>query len=153
MDNKILPHEVYVTEFGALIRTRCPKEYITDAMIHQRVLANNLSSGDAVKVQCFNHGYDTVLWYTEYLVYSRTSQIKRVDVNDRDVRQIEDISFSVFRVNDWAATPAITPHEEKEAHIAWNPGKKKHEVKLGDEVLYEDADKSKAEEFLKAHKG
>lgn len=148
MDHKILPNEVYVTEFGALIRTRCPKDYITDRMIHQRVLAANLSSGDAVKVQCFNHTYSTVLWFADYLVYDRSSQIKRVDVNDRDIRQIDDVNYSVIRVSDWQKTPAV---DDNTPYIAWNPGKKKHEVKFKEEVLFEDSDKSKAEEFLKSY--
>ena len=150
MDNKILPNEVYVTEFGALIRTRCPKDNVTDAMVHQRVLAANLSAGDAVKVQCMSHVRDTVLWFTEYLVYDRSSQIKRVDVNDRDIRQVNDVNYSIMRMSDWKHTPAV---KLEAAVLVWNPGKKKHEVKMGDEVLYEDADKHNAEEFLASCSG
>ena len=150
MDNKVLPNEVYVTEFGALIRTRCPKDNVTDAMIHQRVLAANLSAGDTVKVQCMSHGRDTVLWFTEYLVYDRSSQIKRVDVNDRDIRQVNDVNYSIMRMSDWKQTPAVRHETHETVVIVWNPGKKKHEVKRGDEVLYEDADKHNAERFIGA---
>ena len=150
MDNKILPNEVYVTEFGALIRTRCPKDNVADAMIHQRVLAANLSAGDTVKVQCMSHERDTVLWFSEYLVYDRSSKIKRVDVNDVDIRQVDDVNYSIMRMSDWKRTPAV---KLEAVVLGWNPGKKKHEVKRGDEVLYEDADKNVAEEFLKSCAG
>ena|SRR3990167_3272944 len=113
MDHKILPNEVYVTEFGALIRTRCPKNDITDYMIHQRVLASNLSAGDTVRVQCFNHEYTTVLYTTEYLVYDRSAEIKRIEINDRETRQVDDVRYSVLRVSDWKETPAVKKEPKK----------------------------------------
>ena len=161
MDLKILPNEVYVVDRGALIQTRCPKDYITDQMVHQRVLAANLSAGDFVKVQCFNHERTTILYYTEYLVYGRSSEMKRVEINDRDTRQFEDVKYSILRTMDWKATPASeTPKTETEIEkspaglhfqkIVWNPGLKVHQVKVDDVVVFESADKQEAEAWIKA---
>lgn len=107
MDNKILPNEVHVLEHGALIQTRCPKDHITDEMIHQRVIATNLGVGDIVRVQCTNHAKDTVLWFAEYLVYSRNTELKRVEVSDRETRHTESVSYAVLLIRDWQATPAV----------------------------------------------
>jgi len=154
MDQKILPNEVYVAEFGALIRTRCPKDSITDQMVHQRVLAANLSAGDFVKVQCFNHDRTTILYYTEYLVYDRSTEMKRVDINDRDIRQFEDVKYSILRTMDWKATPAVKSEVKSEpkteAKLVWNPGLKVHQVKVDEKVVFESADKQEAEAYIKA---
>src|SRR3990167_10224523 len=141
MDLKILPNEVYVVDRGALIQTRCPKDYITDQMVHQRVLAANLSAGDYVKVQCFNHERTTILYYTEYVVYDRSSEMKRAEINDRDTRQFEDVKYSILRIMDWKQTPAAKNDESKvaaktEAKIVWNPGLKVHQVRVGDAVIF-----------------
>jgi len=144
MDLKILPNEVYVKEFGALIRTRCPKEYVTEQMIHQRVLAANLSAGDIVTVQCFNHDRSAVLHYAEYLVYDRRTQIRRIEINDSESRKVDDISFSVMRITDWKDTPLV---KKFDVDIRWNQGKKMHQVLVNGEVVDETDDKEKAEQI------
>ena len=103
---KIMPNELFVTEYGAVIRTRCPKDSITDEMIHQRVVAANLAAGDFVRIQTTNHAGTAILHFCEYMVYDRRSEMKRMEVNDRDIKQYEDVSFSIMRARDWQATPA-----------------------------------------------
>lgn len=142
MSQKIQANEIYVKEFGAIIRTRCPKEDITDEMVHQRVLAANLSAGDTLVVQCFNHERTAVLSFAEYLVYDRTSQIKRIEINDRDTRQVEDYSFSVMRISDWKDTPAAPKTSAPE--VRWNLGKKTFQVIKNNEVIGESPDKEEA---------
>jgi len=150
MDLKILANEVYVKEFGAIIRTRCPKDHITDQMIHQRVLNANLSAGDIVTVQCFNHDRTAVLHYAEYLVYDRRTQIRRIEVNDSEPRQIDDVSFSVMRMAEWKDTPLAEKKPEaipfgNNVDIRWNPGKKVHQILVNGEVVQETVDKDEAE--------
>lgn len=108
---KITPNELFVTEHGAVIRTRCPKEHITDQMIHQRVVAANLAAGDSIRVQVTNHDGSAILHFCEYLVYDRRSEMKRLEVNDREIKQYEDVSFSIMRMRDWHATPAAPKAE------------------------------------------
>ena len=119
-------------------------------MVHQRVQAANLAAGDTVRVQCFNHEYNTVIHYAEYLVYSRATSIRRVEMSDNETRQVEDVNCSVIRTSDWKMTPA---YKEDEPKVVWNLGKKKHEVKIGEKLLYEDSDKSVAESFAASYTG
>ncbi len=153
---KIMPNEMFVTEFGALIRTRCPKGDVTDAMVHQRVVAANLGAGDYVKVQAMNHEMNAVLHFCEYLVFDRRTEMKRLEVNDREIRQFEEVGFSILKTVDWQATPAGAEAGEAKAdpvslEVKWNPGKKTHEVKAPDgTVIKSFDDKAAAEAFAKA---
>jgi hypothetical protein len=166
---KIMPNEMFVTEFGALIRTRCPKGDVTDAMVHQRVVAANLAAGDYVKVQAMNHEQTAVLHFCEYLVFDRRTEMKRLEINDREIKQFEDVSFSILKTVDWQATPAGAEADKQAALVAgeakadpvqakavslevkWNPGKKTHEVKAPDgTVIKWFDDKAAAEAFAKA---
>ena len=136
MSFKILPNEVFVVEFGAIIRTRCPKDEVTDEMVHQRVVASNLAPGDTIRVQCMNHEKDTVLWFAEWLVYDRKSEMRRVDVNDRETRTMETYKHSIMRVRDWMATPAVgkTIHGK----TVWVVGRGGYVIEVdGEEVGFE----------------
>lgn len=146
MSQKIQANEIYVKEFGAIIRTRCPKEDVTDEMIHQRVIAANLAAGDTVIVQCFNHERTCVLSFAEFLVYDRNSQIKRIEINDTDTRQVEDFRFSIMRISDWKDTPAAprTSVVETAPNVKWNPGKKTFQVLKNNAVVGESPDKEEA---------
>lgn len=119
MTLKILPNELFVTEWGAVIRTRCPREHITEKMIHDRVVAANLGLGDHVRVQVLNHEKTHVLAYAEWVVISKTSEMKRVDIDDRNTRQFEATSFAIDMLADWKVTAA-----GKEAEKAAAPAKK-----------------------------
>lgn len=145
MSQKIQANEIYVKEFGAIIRTRCPKEDITEEMIHQRVVAANLSAGDTVVVQCFNHERTCVLSFAEFLVYDRNSQIRRIEINDTDTRQVEDYSFSIMRISDWKDTPAAPKTVvSKTPEVKWNPGRKTFQVLKDNAVVGESPDKVEA---------
>ncbi len=157
MDHKIMPNELFVTEFGAIIRTRCPKDHVTDEMVHQRVVAANLAAGDFVKVQCLNHERTTVLHFAEWLVFDRRSEMKRREINDREVRNFEDISFSVVRTTDWHATPAASDEDTSavdDLEVKWNFGQKVFDVVSPDGTVVksfakEDGGKAAAEAFAK----
>ena len=101
---KIMPGDMYVVEYGAVIRTRCLKELITDAMVHERVVAANLAPGDFVKVQCLNHERDAVLHYAEWLVISRKVEMRQVEATDYSTKHAEVGTFSVIQTAPWAAT-------------------------------------------------
>lgn len=157
-NTKILPNEVYVVEFGAIIRTTCPHDMITNEMIHQRVVAANLAAGDVIRVQAMNHERTAVLHYAEFMVFDRRSEMKRVEVNDRETRNFEDVSFSILQTSPWAATPAAPVVKSdasapSDAKIEWNPGKKAFEVKASDGSVIkaftnDEGGKAAAEAFL-----
>src|SRR3546814_774919 len=96
-DQKIQPNDLRVMEYGAIIRTRCPKDSITDAMIQQRAAAVNLDCGDVLRVQCTNHERDTVLHFAEWMVYSRKSRINVAELSDQVTRTSEEIGRASCR--------------------------------------------------------
>lgn len=115
MTFKILPGELYVTDHGAIIRTKCPKEHVTEAMVHQRAVAANLACGDFIRVQCMNHEKDTVLHFAEWMVYDRKSEIKRTEVSDHTTMTKEVFTHVVMQTVPWTATPAAPPAKGKAA--------------------------------------
>lgn len=143
-DQKIQPNELRVMEYGAIIRTRCPKELITDAMIQQRAAAVNLDCGDFLRVQCTNHERDTVLHFAEWMVYSRKSRINVAELSDQVTRTSEVYSHALLRTVSWTATPAAS---DAERTVTWNPGRKVHEVKEGGRVIGSSADKETAQKM------
>lgn len=105
--NRILPNESRVLpDVGAIIKTRCPKADITDEMIVGRVRAENLAAGDRVVLQCMDFERTTVLHQREYLVYSRTVEMKTEQANDRESRTFEHIAYGVEPLHDWFVTLA-----------------------------------------------
>lgn len=154
MTDKIMPNEIYVTEFGALIRTRCEKDKITDVMIHQRVVAANLAAGDAVRIQVFNHEMTAVLHFAEYLVFDRRTAMKRIEVNDRESKQFEDVSFAVMKVRDWRDTPAAPSSSPADGMIVRSKGFGRFDVedasgKVVKSFTKEDGGKESAEAFAR----
>lgn len=117
MSNRITPDECFVLERSLYVQTRCLKENVTDEMVQHRASAANLAAGDSVRVQCMDHQRTTVLHQRDYLVYSRTSAMQRDEINDRDIRQYEKISYGVEPVTDWITTRAgkAKEAERKEA--------------------------------------
>lgn len=114
MSNKITPDESRVVERGSYIQTRCPKENITDEAVAARARADNLGVGDQIVVQCMTHDQTTALYHRTYLVYSRRTQMKTVEQNDRDIRQFEEVTYGVEPLTDWLATRAGKAEEEAE---------------------------------------
>lgn len=146
-DQKIQPNEVYVTEHGAIIRTRCPREAVTDQMIHQRVVAANLTCGDVVRVQCLNHERDTVLHFAEWLVYNRKSEVRRTEMSDRETRTSEVFSHSILRIVDWTATPAAQDPQTVIGKAVWNVGAKAFDIVVEGVVVGQHPDKETAQKI------
>lgn len=154
-------HQIHPQEFHVLvdryeIRTRCPKEQFKEAMVLRRIRHANLHAGDTVRVMCMTHDRDTVLHVADFLVYHRSETIHREDVDERTERQVNDIDYRIVQVMDWISTPeAKDAPKAGEASVAWNPGKRVHEVvdADGDTVLAayskEDGGKEAATAFLK----
>lgn len=159
MDLKILPNELYILERGALIQTRCPKDLITEQMIHQRVVAANLSAGDTLKIQCVNHDRTTILSFAEFLVYDRSEEIRRVEVSDYETKSGAIAKYSVLKIQDWQDTPAgrnagiVTGNViSTSPELKWNPGTKTHQAIVNGNVVYEDPDKQKVIDFISQKK-
>ena len=103
MSNQILSNEVYVTEGGARVRTRCLKAHVTDAMIEKLAALNNLAPGDHVLVQCMNHARDTVYWERAYGVASRDTFLKQTENARGDVHTAEAHVSTAVPLTEWKA--------------------------------------------------
>jgi hypothetical protein len=113
MTHRVAPQEFHVLADRYVIRTRVPKESITDDMIALRVSHANLAPGDAVTVQVMNHGYDTLLHEAEYRVVSRTESMERVNIDERNERMALNTTFRIARKGEWWSP--VQPKRAKEA--------------------------------------
>lgn len=102
--NKIMPGDLFVREGAARIKTRCPREFITDAMIVDRVMAANLDLGDTIEVKVFNHERTQTLYFAEFEVVGRASEIRRIEIDDRSSRTFEHVGFEIMQTVPWTAT-------------------------------------------------
>lgn len=155
MEFKIAPQEgPHVADSNQfVIRTRVPYGEITDAMVSQRCIAAGLTVGDSVVVQSYNHELDTLLHETEFRVYQKTSELKMISTNDRDQRQVNQVTMAVARLRPWWSSPAGAAVEAaerellgatEELRVQWNPGKKMHQVFRGETLVAENTDKDAA---------
>lgn len=152
-----------------VIRTRVPKGELTDEMIASRARSANLSAGDYLIVQCFDHEYEVLLHEAEYRIVERRSQRRVIEINDRDSKQVDEITITIARVRPWWTSPAGAMQDADErkllgddaadfdvkvqpgsSHsIKWNLGKQKYEVRdPAGEVVAEARSKDEAMAML-----
>ncbi len=133
-------HQIHPQEFHVLvdrfeIRTRCPWDKVTKEMLLKRVKTDNLHAGDTVRVMCTSHDYSTVLHFTDFMIYSRAEDIRRVDIDERTERQLNETHYRLMRITEWVSTPAAEdPVESGDAQpcVKYNLGKRTHEVLDGE---------------------
>jgi hypothetical protein len=83
--------------------------------------------------------------------------MRTVQENDRDIRQFEEIVYTVQMKGEWWSNPHIEEpaipvapgggredYVTADATVRWNLGKKMHEVLIGDAVVYATPDKDLA---------
>lgn len=138
MANQISPQEFHLLVDNPVIRTKCPQDQITDNMIIKRVKNGNLIAGDIVRVQCMNSDYTDMLAECEYRVTSRKSELVTHEINDRDIRQVEQITYQVERWSGWREVGLPIPNPKAIARAAryagpgaeakWNVGKKRYDI-------------------------
>ena len=132
---------------GGSIRTRVPKEEITDAMILIEIQRFNLSAGDAVTVQVMSHDYSELLHEVEYRVTSLQVAMRTVDTTDSGgTRTFEEQTYGIARIGDWWDAPmtAKAPVADAEAgryirsaaSMRRNPQTRLFEVIVGTEIMF-----------------
>lgn len=97
--------------------------------------------GTYFHVQFTNHEYTELKSAAKYVV---TQKIENVYTNEANPYQpvTRNISnYKIERVEKWRHFGEEVKTEGTE--IKWNPGLKVHQLKLGDEVIYQNADKAK----------
>ena len=149
MNFEIKAQEFNLAADGFEIRTQCPQKELTEEKILQRVRANNLHPCDTIKVFCMDHGYTTVHAMCEYVVTHKSQQMRQHQLNDRDIKQVNETHYEIAMIRDWwiAGEPTMEVPKGTKPKMRWNPGKQKHEVVQDGEVVFEGA-KDEAKSFV-----
>jgi hypothetical protein len=118
---KMLPQEFHVLNDRYVIKTRVAPENISERDLMLRVRAANLSPGDMLTVQCFDHGYGTLLAEAEYRVTGRSDEMKRVE-EQNGTRQFTETTFHLAIKGDWWTAPGQGSEEPAPATIVHKGG-------------------------------
>jgi len=125
-----------------------------DKLIPSILQAQGWPCGTYFNLQFVNHERDLLLADARFVVdSSRESQRTTDNEYSPNTRMV--VSYKAKRVTEWRfyngfEVPRGTSSEndEKQATIRWNPGKKEHELLVGDEVKFSSADKALVEAEL-----
>ena len=98
---RIQPQEFHVLSDRYTVRTRVPMDELTDEMVAERARNSNLTAGDIITVQCFDHDYRTLWAEADYRVVQRTDEFVSVQISDREIRQGTKTTFVVERKGEW----------------------------------------------------
>ncbi len=152
MAQRIHPQEFHLLQDNPYIRTKCPQDQITEADILSRVKNGNLAAGDFILVQCMNSDYTELLSWSEWVIKARKTALVTYEMNDRDTRQVEEITYRVRQATPWKTGDEGFETDQGEENVfvderigigqkpvpmlrKWNPAKQRHEVLLGDTVV------------------
>jgi len=152
---------IHVVEQAYEVRTDVPREEITDKMLENEVKKQAMSVGDSFMVKCFASGYDhgegtgVSLYKAPYEVTEKKSLFRTRNPDSAAPQSGIETEYRVERTGEWYAFAAGREIEEAERLIAacavtdppklsrnrkWNPGRKIHEIWLGDEIIFESSD-------------
>ena len=149
--------EIVVTPDCPTVQFREPKEKINlDVELPKILNAQGWGLGTYFHVQFINHDKTALIQSGKFVV---TEEAESLHTANRDGYQPMTKTISARKakqIGDWfySEVPCTALPNELEGkvlpNIKWNPGKKVHEVKAGDEVLFASADKTEAEKFRDA---
>ncbi len=150
----IIHPEIYVTPDLPTIRFREPRDQIDlDEELPKILHTQGWGCGTYFHVQFINHEKTELLASVRYVV---TQEIEASHTSDANPYQpVTRIVFSrkAERIGEWwyssLEKARILIAKGSEGKVVWNPGKKLHQLKIGDEVVFEDRDKKLVEEAAK----
>lgn len=146
--------EVIVTPDCPTVKFRQPREQVKLEVELPKILqAQGWGCGTYFHVQFISHDKTELLASGRFVVVGEKESVETTDdpyrpvtktVYSRKFAQIGDwwSAAVVETILDKADVVANPPGVERKA--TWNPGKKKYEVKSGNEVVFESADKQEA---------
>ena len=149
--------EVIVTPDCPTVKFREPREKIDLNVELPKILnAQGWGLGTYFHVQFINHDRSKLIVSGLFIV---TEEAESLHTANPDAYQPMTKTISARKakqIGEWFE-PEVTrkPGSEfvkelQERTLKWNPGKKVHEVKVGDKVLFASADKAAAEKFRDA---
>ena len=108
--NRIEKQECQVIEGGLLIRTRCPREHITDAMIAFCARYVDLpEQNNRIVVQVTDHYGKELHHEVEYRLISRKEELRTEDMDEgRQTMTRAHVTIAVERKGDWWSSKLAT---------------------------------------------
>lgn len=146
--------DVVVTPDYPTIRFRQPREQVDLNKELPRILqAQGWGCGTYFHVQFFSHDKTRLIASTRFVV---TEEVELITTSEDQYRPITKTVFNrkCAQVDPWwecgnSAEVLKTESEKVDGVllVSWNPGKKLHQVKSGDKVVFESSDKQEAIDF------
>jgi hypothetical protein len=130
-----------------LFRTSMAHEQVTKDLILSRAKSASLRTGDPVIVQCVTHHGDELIAECEYRVIRRSESIQTRDLDGYQTRQDTHLAIDIAMIRDWWFPNRVASIMSTALKVSWNPGRKMHQVKDGDRVVFESTDKDEAIAF------
>ncbi len=146
--------EILVTPDFPTIKFREPRDLVNLDIELPKILHNQgWGCGTYFHVQFMNHERNELLTSSLFVVTKETEALQTTDnpyqpmtktIYTREVKQIGD-----WWVNSLPETEKKGPAQmiATRPKVTWNPGKKMHQVKLDDKVVYETPDKELAHQI------
>ena len=139
----VIQPEVFVTPDRPIVRFREPQEKVDLALELPKVLqSQGWGIGTHFHVQFINHDRTALLASAEFMV----TEVKE-GIHTSEANPYQPMTKMVFmrkfeQIGKWWKTIKSEAIPEKVVlTTSWNPGKKLHQVKNGDEVVFETPDK------------
>ena len=150
----IIQAEIIVTPDLPTIKFRNLREQVDlDIELPKILHAQGWGCGTYFHIQFLSHDRTKLLSSANYVV---TNEIEELHTNEANPYQPVTktlISRKASIIGDWQYFYEDLEGEKVKtdgAKIVWNPGKKLHQLKLGDEVIYESADKEEVRKVAEA---
>lgn len=146
----IIQPEVIVTPDYPTIKIRNPREAVElDTELPKILQSQGWGLGTFFNVIFISHDREKLLACATYVV---TEEKQNLHTSNSEYQPItKTITMrKAERITDWwtADKPKQNPQNEI-AKIVWNPGKKVHQLKVDDKVIYENKDKAEVEKVAK----
>ena len=144
----IIAAEVIVTPDLPTIRFREPREQVDlDKELPKILHSQGWGCGTYFHVQFVSHDKTTLLASAQYVVSQVSESIHTSEANPYQPITKTIFSRKAELIGEWWFSSSVKIDDKKDdtkAMVSWNPGLKKHQVKIGDKVVYETPDKDLA---------
>ena len=144
----IIAPEVIVTPDLPTIRFREPMDHVNlDTELPKILHSQGWGCGTYFHVQFLSHDKSILLASVQFVV----SQVSE-SIHTSETNPYQPVTKTVFgrkadQVGEWWICESHKTENKKEADtkiVVWNPGKKVHQVKMGEKVIFESTDKELA---------
>lgn len=144
----VIHPEVIVTPDQPTVKFREPKEQVDlEKEIGKVLYAQGWACGTIFNVQFVDHSKKKLLAYAPYIV---TEEVENVHINESNPYQpITKVicTRKAQRIGMWWESPETDDEAKLKGTVVWNPGKKLHQVKFGERVVFESDQKDEALKF------